>query len=248
MKKISIIVISFIFSGISNTNAQSSTVLSQSVQNNVLNNGNASAYNSNTRGPRVPVFNPKEDTKGSRYLFANFIKGKITNTQNSQLDNGYSFNYDKITQKFIITQNEKDFFAVEDQNVKSFILYGILNDEMTFVKIPVISDNFYVQLLEGGENNYLLCKYTKTKLEKANYVSSGLIESGHNYDEFIDETIYFLVFPDGTTLKTITLKKNGIKENLCNEKPKVDNYFLENKNVPVNEAFLTGLIKVLNQK
>jgi hypothetical protein len=248
MKRIYIIAIGLIFFGITSINAQTSTVLSQSVQNNVLNNGNASAYNSNTRGPRVPVFNPKEDTKGSRYLFTNFIKGKITNTQNNQLDNGYSFNYDKVTQKFIITQNEKDFFAVEDQNVKSFILSNILGNEMTFIKVPVISDNFYVQLLEGGENNYVLCKYTKTKLEKANYVSTGLIESGHNYDEFIDETIYFLVFPDGTTLKTIPLKKNGIKENLSNEKPKVDNYFSENKNLPVNEAFLTGLIKTLNQK
>lgn len=248
MKKISVVTLTFSLLGICNTNAQNSTVLAQSVQNNVLNNGNASAYYSNPRGPQIPVFNPKDDTKGSRYLFTNFIKGVITNTKNEKLDNGYLFNYDKVTQKFIITQNEKEFFSVEDENVKSFTLYNGFGNEMTFVRVPVISDNFYVQLLEGKEKGYSLYKSTKTKLEKANYVSTGLVESGHNYDEFIDEAAYFLILPDGTTLKTVTLKKSSIKQNLDSEKDKVDNYFAANKNSSINEAFLAGLIKDLNQK
>jgi hypothetical protein len=228
------------------TNAQTNTVLAQSVQNNVLNNGNASAYNPNTRGPQIPVFNPKDDTKGSRYLFANFIKGIITNTGAGKIDNNYLFNYDKITQKFLLTQDEKNYFSVEDQNVKFFTLYN-LGEEMVFVKVPAISNNFYVQQLGGKEGKYAFYKYTKTKLEKANYVSSGLIESGHNYDEFIDEYTYFIVFPDGATLKTVTFKRSAIKESLSGEEVKVGTYFNENKSLPVNESFVKGLIDFINQ-
>jgi hypothetical protein len=117
---------------------------------------------------------------------------------------------------------------------------------MIFTKVAAISDNNYVQLLAGKDSNFALYKSVKTKLEKANYSSSGLIETGHNYDEFIDEYTYSVVFPDGKTVKTVTLKKNSIKENLVDQQAKVDAYFAANKNASVNEDFLKGLIKSLN--
>ncbi len=231
----------------STSNAQGS-IQSQTIQNEVLKNGNASAYNNNNtyKGAGIPVFSTKDDTKGSRYLFTNFTKGAITNTNTEKIDNNYLFNYDKVSQNFLITQDEKSYFSVEDQNVKFFTLYN-LGTEMVFVKVPAISNNFYVQQLGGKEGKYAFYKYTKTKLEKANYVSSGLIESGHNYDEFIDEYTYFIVFPDGSTLKTVTLKKNAIKESLNSEEVKVNTYFNENKNLPVNESFVKGLIDLINK-
>ena len=179
-------------------------------------------------------------------MFSKCIEGTITNSNNEKIQNeNYLFNYDKVSQKFIITQDEKTFFAVEDQNVKLYTIY-FAGREMAFMKVPAISDDFYVQLLAGKEGNYALYKGIKTKLEKANYTSSGLIENGHNYDEFIDEYTYYIVFPDGKTAKPVSLKKNAVKESLSDEKVKVDAYFAANKGTSVNEEFVKGLIKSLN--
>ncbi len=221
------------------------TVQSQTIQSEVLRSDNA-AYTNSYKGAGIPVFSTKEETKGSRYMFPKCMAGTITSTSNEKIKNEkFLFNYDKMTHKLIITEDEVNFFAVDDENVK-FYTINYLGKDMIFKKVPAISENFYVEFLAGNEGGYALYKSVQTKLQKADYTSSGMIERGNNYDEFIDEFIYNVVYPDGKTVKSITLKKSSIKKSLSNEEAKVDAYFAAHKDASANEDFLKDLVKSLN--
>ncbi len=243
MKSITIL---FFFYLIALSALSQSNMQSDAIQNQFLNNSSALSTQP-YRGAAIAVLPAtKEDTKGSRYLFKIFIKGSIINNKDEKLDNGYLFNYDKISHQFIITQDEKSYFGVEEQNVKKYELNSEGKD-LSFAKISTIGDVGYVQLLAGKEGNYCLYKAVSTKLKKANYTTNGLIESGNNYDEYVDDYAYYVVYPDAKTAEPISFKKSVIKKNLSNVEAKVEAYFSANKYTSINEGFLKGLIEVINK-
>jgi len=95
-----------------------------------------------------------------------------------------------------------------------------------FAKVPLISQqNFQLVLVKPGKK-YALYKTINTKFVKANYVSDGLTERGNNYDEYVDEEVYFVVRNDNT-LRTVQLKKKIIKTIFFEEADAV-NKFLQN--------------------
>lgn len=218
----------------------------QSIQNDFQNYVNA-ASSGNYSGSYLPVFNNKENTVGSRYLFVRWVKGKVYNKSNQLVsDDSYVFNYDKITKKLLATQDNKIVVEVEDKNLKSFTLsYG--DDTITFQRMPLISNKDFFVALAESEKKYSLYKVIKTRFQKANFTTNGIIQSGNNYDQFIDEPEYYLVFPGGRELQTLELTRKSVKQTLKPEIKKIRSYYTEHSGETFDEGYLTGLVNFLNK-
>jgi hypothetical protein len=194
----------------------------------------------------MPVFHQPTETKGSRYLMTDWSGGLVVNQFDTIIKNpSYLFNYDKITGDLLMTQDKKTYIEVDRPQVKSF---AIKNDEKGYVFVHAsLIDNGdrYFQLLGQGDK-YAAYKSIKTKLVKANGVSTGLTSVGNDYDEYVDEVVYYIVdFKSKTVKQFVDLKKKSIKD-ATPEKDKTEKYFTDHKKDDVNDNFIAGMIKYLN--
>ena len=207
------------------------------------NTGSGRVYN----GSALAVFMPKDETKGTQYLFAKWVPGIVLNEKGEQIKNDlYLYNYDKMGKALLFTQDQANIIELDMKTVNGFSL--LYKDEpRTYLKMTVLDKTDYYQLLSASATKYALYKRTTTKFVKANYVSTGLTSSGNNYDEFVDDNRYFVYSTKDKNFVAIDLKKKSIKAVLENEKPKVDEWFSQNSNADIDENFLKGLINFLNK-
>jgi len=207
------------------------------------------AGNGNSRavGSFVNFHAGKENTRGSRYLFPDWVDGAVT-TQNGVVISRDSlmYNYDKITHDLYLT-DQKTVVQVDASSIKTFTLRSE-GKSLVFVKVGALQPNlFYQQLVDPGTAGYGLYKLVRTSFEKANYHTDGMVESGHNYDEYTDENDYYIGLPGGKEFKKVDLKKKSIREALAAAKPKVDAFFSSHRGDDLNELFLVQLIASLNK-
>jgi len=199
-------------------------------------------------GTSIPVFTHKDDTRGSRYLFDEWVKGEVVDAMGKNIPNkGYLFNYDKIREQLFVTQNKKVVIEIDKTNFSSFKLLGN-EKQYELEKVPSINNNNLFQKIVVTKGKYCFYKHISTKLEKANYISTGLTESGHNYDEYIDDYTYYILYPDGKTFTTVDLKKKALKKLFADKQSIWDEYMHNHGNDLINEAFLGGFIGFLNDK
>jgi hypothetical protein len=104
-----------------------------------------------------------------------------------------------------------------------------------------------VQSLVKGNDKYSLCKSTKTKFEKSDFHSDGLVEPGKPYDEYMDEAEYFVVFPRGKEDKKIIFKQKSIMDVFSSETEKLKTYFSQHRDDAIDETYLIALVLFLNQ-
>ena len=201
----------------------------------------------NYTGASLPVFGHKDDTKGSRYLFDKWVNGSVVNSKNESINNSsYLFNYDKLNKSLLVTTDKKSVIEVAAADLNNFVL----KDEHSiyhFVHLSFINPNLFFIEIEKDSAKYSLYRVLKTKFIKSNYRNDGLTESGNNYDEYLDESDYYIIFPNHTTYKKIELKKKNIKEALVMESAKVEDYFSHHKNDELTEFYLKGLVQFLNR-
>ena len=69
-----------------------------------------------------------------------------------------------------------------------------------------------------------------------------------DYDEYKDESQYYIVRQSTGISENIILKPKVMKAVLKDNKEKVDVYFSQHKSDPIDEIFLVGLITYLNQQ
>ena len=199
-------------------------------------------------GSGLIVFMPKDETKGRQYLYEKWVPGIVINEKGEQIKNDlFLFNYDKMGKVLLFTQDRINIIELDMKNVNAFSLLNA-SEPTIFLKINVSAKSDFYQLLTKPESKYELYKITTTKFVKANYVSTGLTSSGNNYDEFLDNSRYFLYSTQSKSFKPVDLKKKSINAVLENEKPKVDEWFSQNGNADMDEAFLKGLITFLNKE
>ena len=192
-------------------------------------------------------FSHKEDTKGNRYLFTEWAKGSVVGSNDVVINNdSLLFNYDKITHDLYLTTDKVSAIDVDKSKVKSFSLKGNDGNVYSFEKIPLINPDIFFQPLVENVNKYSAYKLTKTKFVKSDYHSDGMVETGKNYDEYVDEDEYYIVLPGGKEFKKVDLKKKSIKQALQQDASKTDSYFAQHKQDDINEAFLKDLITSLN--
>ena len=199
-------------------------------------------------GSALPVFMPKDDTKGRQYLFVKWVPGIVLNEKGEQIKNDlYLYNYDKMGKVLLFTQDQTSIIELDMNTVSGFNLLSDI-EQGTYLKMTILDKTDYYQLLSAAKAKYALYKRTTTKFVKANYVSTGLTSTGNNYDEFLDDNRYFIYSEKEKNFVAIELKKKSIKAVLENEKPKVDEWFSQNGNANTDEIFLKELINYLNKE
>lgn len=222
------------------------TIQQQTVQNDFVNFLNAESAPTYT-GSYLTTFSYKDATVGSRYLFNKWVSGKVFITDTNSINTeGFVFNYDKISKKLLATKDGQKIIEVNGSAIQSFSL-ATVEEVLDFEKVPLLSDReFFVRLVKDSAK-YSLYKSIKTKFQKADYRTNGIIESGNNYDSFTDHYEYFIVFPMGKEYKKVELKRKSIKIALSDEGKKIKQFFSKDEEGIINENFLIRLIDFLNQ-
>ena len=196
-------------------------------------------------GTMLPVMTHTEDTRGSRYLLKDFASGVLVdNTGHILTDSFGLLNYDKIDGQLMIAQDAGHYMEVDKEKVIAFAL-KTPDTSFVFLNVPVLSKINYFVLLANGPR-YSIYKSIRTRFLKNNYVSNGLTESGHNYDEYQDTETYFWVDANNNA-GLLELKKKSIKSVFARDQSLVDQYFSKHKYDDIDDAFLKGLVNFLNK-
>jgi hypothetical protein len=196
-------------------------------------------------GNMLPVVTHQEDTRGSRYLLPNFVHGVVVDREGHVLTDSLSlFNYDKIDGQLLIAQNPGKYLEVDKEKVLAFALKAA-DTSFIFLNVPVLSKVSYFLLIARGPK-YSAYKSIRTKFVKSNYQSNGLVETGNNYDEYVDKQTYFWVI-NGDSAGVFELKKKSIREAFAGEKAKLDAWFAAHRNDDIDDGFVRDLIDYLNK-
>ena len=135
---------------------------------------------------------------------------------------------------------------VQNEEFKAFTLIQE-NQQFVFVHVPLINQTDFFEELVKQPEKYSLYKLIHTRIKRADYRTNGLFESGNDYDEYVDDYDYYVIFPGGKVYKKILLRTKSIKDILSMEHSKIKTYFSDHWENNIDEAFLKGLILFLNQ-
>ena len=205
------------------------------------------ASGSNSTGTMV-AFSFKDETKGSRYLFHNWVKGSVIDSASHLFNNPtFLFNYDKMNHGLLLTVDKKDVNEIEKVDIKSFTLINEKGAPVVFVRIPFIDSAVFFQPIGENSGDYAAYKLTTTKFVKANFKTDGMVETGKNYDEYVDNTEYYIVYNSDKEFKKVELSRKSLKKAFAGN-PKATAYFIQSKSDDVDENYLNYLMRALNQK
>lgn len=201
----------------------------------------------NYTGSLLPVFSYKEETKGSRYLFNDWMRGSVINADNSIFNNpAYLYNYDKIGGGLLLTADKQSAIEVDKAQIKSFTVYADRDKPMVYESVPAIDNSHFLQVLSDG-SKYKIYKLTKTKFVKSNYRTDGMTSTGNPYDEYIDENAYYVLNVLNKQFQKVSLKKKALKEAFASEGEKPDRFFAEHSQDIINDDFIKSLGDYLNK-
>lgn len=191
-------------------------------------------------------FKPKEDTRGSRYLFTDWVKGSVTDISNTIYSNPEAgYNYDKISHNLYMTTNKKDVVMLDIDKIKSFSLNNIYGSSDDFIRLPALNNKAFYVAICNSKGPYSAYKLMTTHFEKANYHTDGMTETGKNYDEYVDGQEYYIGFDNGAQYKETDLTRKALNK-LFADNPKAQRFFKAHKSDDVNESFLKELIEYLD--
>ncbi len=226
-----------------NKNLFEDAASTQTGNNNNIVYGGSRNYSSSAL---MPVFTHKEETKGSRYLFDNWMHGYAKDINGQEVKNSrYLFNYDKMEGGLLLTQDKQSAIEVDRKQIQSFTVFVNEQTPVVYENIPAIDDTHYVQLISTG-SKYKIYKLTKTKFVKSNYHTDGMVTTGNPYDEYVDEDSYFVFNAKNNQMQKLLLKKKSIKETFAAEGEKLNKFLSEHSSDTMNETFLKDLGDDLN--
>jgi hypothetical protein len=154
----------------------------------------------------------QEATKGSPYLFANWVHGFAIGTGDSLLyDISNLYNYDKISGNLLFTKDLNSIMQVNKQGIKYFSLFNGKLHPAVFESAPSVNGKPFIEVMLSTPK-YKIYKQTDTKLQRANFHTDGVIESGNRYDEYQDAVHYYFVKLPADKPKQFSLKKKNLKE------------------------------------
>ena len=209
--------------------------------------GNSNIYGAgiNPSSSMLPVFSQKENTEGSRYLYDRWQKGFVVNAQQTLIDNpGFYYNYDKISGELLLSQDQRTAVAIGQDQISRFCIINDMRDSLQFTIIPQINNKLYAALLVNG-NPYRLYRVIETKLNKADYHTDGMTESGNKFDEFTDTRTYYLQQADGDRYQKLKMTRKALK-GAFPKSAAVDSYFSSHNLENVDEFFIKGLVNAAN--
>ncbi len=197
-------------------------------------------------GALLPVFTHTEATRGSRYLFNDWADGTVLSVKDSVIKNpNYHFNYDKINGTLLLSENKTNAIKIDKGQVKAFTLHKDGGQIETFEFVPEIDPIRYIQVLSNGKK-YKIYKQINTKFIKNNYHTDGMTSSGNNYDEYVDESTYYIMDVMSNRFHKTTLKKKALKEAFAADAVKVNNYLTSHMD-DIDDSYVASLGNYLNQ-
>lgn len=153
----------------------------------------------------------QEPTRGSRYLFSNWVPGYgISKKDSLVVETSNMYNYDKINGNILYTNDGKSMAQVSPSQLKSFSLYDRKGHAHLYENAPGVDKKPFVEVLLSTPK-YKIYKKIDTKLSRADFHTDGVLEMGHRYDEYVDVDRYYFVGADGK-LQSVSLKKSTLKK------------------------------------
>lgn len=226
-------------------NAQTPSAFNGYTANNGT--GGGLLYHTGMVGALFPVFKNTEETKGSRYLFNDWVTGYVVSPEDSVYKNpSYGFNYDKMGGGLLLTQDKRTAIEIDVARIKSFTLYNNLNQPETFEYVPAINKTHFPQVIASGKK-YKIYKLINTKFVRNDYHSDGMTSTGNNYDEFVDEPTYYVLNVQTNQLQELKLKKKSIKAVFAGEGSKLDKFFGAYSESNLDDGYLKNLGDFMNQ-
>ncbi len=199
------------------------------------------------QGAILPVFHHKDETRGSRYLFTEWVHGYVINAGDSIIQSPLLFfNYDKMGGGLLLSKDKHSAIEVYRENVKSFTLFDALNQPSTFTTVPEIDKNHYVQVIASG-NNYKIYKAVTTTFIKSNYQSDGLAATGNNFDLYEDDFTYYILNVKTNQLQKISPKKKALKQAFAADQAKAEAYFKANDG-DIDDNYLASMGEYMNKQ
>jgi len=186
-----------------------------------------------------------EPTRGSRYLFEDWVPGFGLNKNDSLVfEKTNLYNFDKIDGAIVYTNDGRSMAQVSPSQLKSFTLYDKKGHAHVYENAPEINKKPFVEVLINTPK-YKLYKKVDSKLTRANYHTDGLLETGHRYDEFTDVERYVFVSAADNKPQSISLKKGTLKKLFDGD---ADAFIAAQGSRDVDEEYVKDLGNSLNNK
>ncbi|WP_295666588.1 carboxypeptidase-like regulatory domain-containing protein [uncultured Mucilaginibacter sp.] len=231
-----------------NTPVATTTQTAEAFDNYTASHGQSDAllYGAGGISPLLPVFHPVDETKGSRYLFSDWVSGFVVDPKDSVYKNPkYGFNYDKMNGGLLLTMDRHAAIEIDPSKIKSFTLYNNLNQQQVYVYVPEINKTHYPMLLSEGKN-YRIYKLTSTRFVKNDFHSDGMTSVGNNYDEYVDTYTYYVYNVQTKQVQELAPKKKAIKTVFASEGKKVDSFFSAYDG-SIDDTYIRSLGDFMNQ-
>jgi hypothetical protein len=204
---------------------------------------NPSAYNRTATA--VSYHGDQDSTHGSRLLFYDWPKGFIIGAYDTVLNNPNLYlNYDKLNHHLYFTFDGKPILEVESSQARE--IHFLSGDKPTvLVRVDGIDPQAFFQRLSdsAGTHHYILYRLTRTRYHRANYQTDGLVATGNNYDEYLDDYEYYIVMPGGRQYALVTPKRKSVEAALG---PKAGSWLTTHHESRIDEATLVRLVNGLN--
>ena len=194
-------------------------------------------------------FNSKDNTKGKRYFFDNWVKGTAITDKGKIINSDkFLFNVDKVSNDLLVTEDKASVIEVDKSEVR-YVSLKNGDETVNFERVDIINPKVYLRVVTKKENGsgYTLYKSISTVFVKANYYTDGLMESGNPYDEYVDDEQFYLMLPEGKEFKPLSLKPKSIRTALKGNDRKVNDYFYQHAGENIDDSFLKGLVDYVNQ-
>ena len=196
-------------------------------------------------GSVLPNFVIKENTRGNRYLYENWVDGFVIGTDGNTYNSPrFKYNNDKISRKLFMLYDSATIIQLSSGDIAAFTLKSPESD-LSFERLKNSTDQNFYQALYKGDKGYALYKLLTTKFSKADYETNGIIESGKKYDEYVDTEEYYILSPKQGLTK-ITFKKKAIDKALETDYNKVQAFYGQHKSDVVDQEFVKQLLQYLN--
>jgi len=192
------------------------------------------------------VFTDVRETVGSRFLFNQWVHGYVVKNDGSLVQmKEVTFNYDKMTGDLYLSVTNASVMLADRNIIKSFTLFSPKGQLMTFEQVNQISKDLYLQVISAGPK-YKIYKLYITKFVPSNYKSDGIVSSGNTYDEYTDESGYFIWNLSANTLGVLNTRKKDIKEAFAAEGSKLTDYMTAHSG-KIDENYIKSLADAMNQ-
>lgn len=174
-----------------------------------------------------------EGTKGSKYFIDEWLSGELVFVkEGTKAPKTVPLKYDSNRKELLFKRSVGDSIVVNPAQITGFILNDIKhNVSYPFVKfeglkteggtIPVA----YLMVLY--KNKTSLLKYVSKIMQKANYSSVSNVD--RRYDEYLDNSEYFIQKPDGS-LTRAKLKKNAVVKAMSDKEEQIE-AFIKKENL-----------------